>query len=81
MGYGPSEFETFWVALAERGAGADLALHLPRNASDGRPYQYADRRGTVCPVPYSQGGPPIFVGGSVLASAPRGGLGGWPDYV
>jgi alkanesulfonate monooxygenase SsuD/methylene tetrahydromethanopterin reductase-like flavin-dependent oxidoreductase (luciferase family) len=73
LGYVPSEFDMFGVRLEERGARADLALEVLRDAFAGRPYEYDGRRGTVRPGPYSDGGPPIFIGGTVPAAARRAG--------
>jgi alkanesulfonate monooxygenase SsuD/methylene tetrahydromethanopterin reductase-like flavin-dependent oxidoreductase (luciferase family) len=71
LGYVPAEFAMFGVSVHERGPRADRALQVLRDAFDGRPFDYDGRHGTVSPSPYSDGGPPIFVGGSVNASARR----------
>ena len=73
LGYMPSEFGMFGVPLVERGARADRALQVLRDAFDGRPFDYEGRRGTVRPGPYAEGGPSIFVGGGVPAAARRAG--------
>lgn len=71
LGYTPSEFDMFGVSLAERGMRADLGLQVLRDVFAGRPYEHEGRQGQVTPGTYSEGGPPIFVGGSVGATARR----------
>lgn len=73
LGYVPSEFEMFGVSLKERGARTDQALQVLRAAFDGRPFELDGRRGTISPRPYTEAGPPLFVGGSVPAAARRAG--------
>jgi alkanesulfonate monooxygenase SsuD/methylene tetrahydromethanopterin reductase-like flavin-dependent oxidoreductase (luciferase family) len=73
LGYVPSEFEMYGISTKERGARTDQALQVLRAAFDGRPFDLDGRTGTISPRPYSDAGPPLFVGGSVLATARRAG--------
>src|SRR5271155_2020987 len=70
-GYVPSEFEMFGVSIAERGRLADAKLEVLNRAFAGEPFVYEGRRGRVTPLPFRPGGPPIYVGGSVKATARR----------
>lgn len=71
MGYLPSEFEMFGVSLKDRGPSTDLRLEVLRCAFDGRPFEFGGRRGRITPGPCSPGGPRLFIGGGVRATAIR----------
>ncbi|MGW6335932.1 LLM class flavin-dependent oxidoreductase [Nocardia rhamnosiphila] len=73
LGYVPAEFDMYGIPIKERGARMDQALGVLRAAFDGRPIDIDGRAGTVTPRPYADGGPPLYVGGGVLAAARRAG--------
>ncbi|MGW6332976.1 LLM class flavin-dependent oxidoreductase [Nocardia rhamnosiphila] len=73
LGYVPSEFDMYGIPIEERGARVDRALQQLREIFAGRPYDFDGRQGTISPRPFSEAGPPIFVGGSVPAAARRAG--------
>ena len=86
-GYKPGEFATLGVPKGERGARTDETIELLRLAWRGEPFSYAGRHfrfddAVVLPPPVQRPGPPIWVGGSSLASARRAarhGAGFMPD--
>jgi probable F420-dependent oxidoreductase len=75
-GYKPREFATLGVPKSERGTRTDEAIEILKLAWRGEPFSYAGRHFqfedvVVLPPPVQQPGPPIWVGGSSLASARR----------
>ena len=75
-GYKPGEFATLGVPKGERGARTDETIEILKLAWRGEPFSYAGRHFqfqdvVVLPPPVQQPGPPIWVGGSSLASARR----------
>lgn len=75
-GYKPGEFATLGVPKSERGARTDETIEILQLAWRGEPFSYAGRHFqfddvVVLPQPVQQPGPPIWVGGSSLASARR----------
>jgi alkanesulfonate monooxygenase SsuD/methylene tetrahydromethanopterin reductase-like flavin-dependent oxidoreductase (luciferase family) len=90
VGYVPSEFAMFGVSLQDRARLIDEKLAVIESAFAGRPFEYGARRGTVAPPPVQPEGPPIYIGGSVAATAKRAarfGTGGYypmeckPEFV
>src|ERR1700729_551308 len=86
-GYKPGEFRTLGVPKHERGARTDEAIEILKLAWQGKPFSYHGAHFTfddvvVLPPPVQQPGPPLWVGGSSLASARRAarhGAGFMPD--
>jgi probable F420-dependent oxidoreductase len=86
-GYKPGEFATLGVPKNERGARTDEAIEILKLAWRGEPFSYHGRHFkfddvVVLPPPVQQPGPPLWVGGSSLASARRAarhGAGFMPD--
>jgi alkanesulfonate monooxygenase SsuD/methylene tetrahydromethanopterin reductase-like flavin-dependent oxidoreductase (luciferase family) len=70
LGYVPSEFDMFGVALRDRARLADESLSALRSAFTGEPFEYRGRRARVTPKPVNDS-IPIYVGGAVAASARR----------
>jgi alkanesulfonate monooxygenase SsuD/methylene tetrahydromethanopterin reductase-like flavin-dependent oxidoreductase (luciferase family) len=70
LGYVPSEFEMFGVAMRKRGALADEGLATLLAAFTGEPFSYRGRTVRVTPAPV-HGRIPLYVGGAVAASARR----------
>lgn len=71
LGYVPSEFNMFGVSLKQRGQLADEKLAVLRRALAGERFDYQGRKIYVTPRPVQQPTPPLYVGGSVVASAKR----------
>ena len=71
LGYVPSEFEMFGLELDDRGRLADEKLSVLQQIFQGQDFDFAGRHGRVVPGPVQPGGPPLFIGGSVKASARR----------
>jgi probable F420-dependent oxidoreductase len=86
-GYKPGEFATLGVPKRERGGRTDETIELLKLAWRGEPFSYAGRYFSfddvvVLPPPAQRPGPPLWVGGSSLASARRAarhGAGFMPD--
>jgi len=75
-GYKPGEFTTLGVPKSERGTRTDETIEILKLAWRGEPFSYSGRHFqfqdvVVAPPPVQQPGPPIWVGGSSLASARR----------
>jgi alkanesulfonate monooxygenase SsuD/methylene tetrahydromethanopterin reductase-like flavin-dependent oxidoreductase (luciferase family) len=70
-GYVASEFAMFARALHDRARLLDEGIETLRECFTGEPFDYRGRRVHVTPVPAQKGGPPIYVGGAVPASARR----------
>lgn len=70
-GYIPTDFDMYGVALADRGRLLDAKLEVLTRAFRGEPFEYEGRRGTITPRPVQPGGPRIFIGGSIMATARR----------
>jgi len=71
IGYVPHEFAMFGVPLEHRGQIAEEKLTVIKTIFSGKDFDYHGRCGRVTPAPYQVGGPKIYVGGSVKASARR----------
>ncbi|WP_340317995.1 LLM class flavin-dependent oxidoreductase [Rhizorhabdus argentea] len=71
LGYVPAEFEMFGVPLSERGRLTDSKLEVLQRAFAGETFEYEGRKIRVTPSPVQEGGPPLFIGGSVKATAKR----------
>lgn len=86
-GYRPKEFSVLDVPKRERGARTDETVELLRLAWKGETFSYSGRHFqfsdvVVTPPPAQQPGPPIWIGGSSVASARRAaryGLAFMPD--
>jgi probable F420-dependent oxidoreductase len=86
-GYKPDEFATLGVPKSERGARTDETIEILKLAWRGEPFSYAGRHFrfddvVVQPSPAQQPAPPLWVGGSSMASARRAarhGAGFMPD--
>lgn len=71
LGYMPSEFEMFGVRLKDRGDLMDRKLDALGRALKGDTFEYDGRNIHVTPRPVQEGGPKLFIGGGVLATARR----------
>jgi alkanesulfonate monooxygenase SsuD/methylene tetrahydromethanopterin reductase-like flavin-dependent oxidoreductase (luciferase family) len=71
LGYAPSEFEMFGVPLADRARLVESGIRTLRAAFTGEPFEHEGRRARITPRPVQEGGPPIYICGSVAASARR----------
>lgn len=71
LGYMPSEFEMFGVRLKDRGDIMDRKLGALRRALNGDAFDYDGRKVHVTPTPVQTGGPKLFIGGGVMATARR----------
>lgn len=71
LGYMPSEFEMFGVRLKDRGELMDRKLDALGRALRGDVFDYDGRIIHVTPSPVQEGGPRLFIGGGVLATARR----------
>jgi alkanesulfonate monooxygenase SsuD/methylene tetrahydromethanopterin reductase-like flavin-dependent oxidoreductase (luciferase family) len=86
-GYKPEEFATLGVPKGERGARTDETIEILKLAWRGEPFSYTGKHFrfdnvTVLPPPAQRPGPPLWIGGSSLASARRAarhGAGFMPD--
>ncbi|HET9894147.1 MAG TPA: LLM class flavin-dependent oxidoreductase [Streptosporangiaceae bacterium] len=87
VGYRPKEFTVMDVPKRERGTRTDETIELLRLAWRGEPFSYSGRHFSfddvvVTPPPAQQPAPPIWIGGSSVASARRAaryGLAFMPD--
>ena len=75
-GYKPGEFATLDVPKGERGARTDETIEILKLAWRGEPFSYTGRHFrfddvVVLPPPATPAGPPLWIGGSSLASARR----------
>lgn len=75
-GYRPREFTVLDVPKTQRGARTDETIEIMKLAWRGEPFSYHGRHFrfddvTVAPPPVQQPGPPIWIGGSSMASALR----------
>jgi len=71
LGYMPGDFAMYGVSLGDRSRLAVRSLEVLAVAFSGRPFDFEGRKGCVTPLPIQPGGPPIYVGGSVMATARR----------
>lgn len=71
LGYMSAEFEMFGVALTDRGHIMDSKLEALGRALKGESFEYDGRKIRVTPRPVQDGGPGLFIGGGVLATARR----------
>lgn len=71
LGYLPSEFAMFGVALADRANLVERKIAALRKALAGESFEYEGRQVCVRPRPVQQPTPPIYIGGGVPASAKR----------
>lgn len=86
-GYRLEEFDAMGVERSERGSRTDEAIEVLRLAWQGQPFSYEGRHHhfetlLAMPPPWSEGGPPLWVGGSSVhaaARAARYGCGFMPD--
>jgi alkanesulfonate monooxygenase SsuD/methylene tetrahydromethanopterin reductase-like flavin-dependent oxidoreductase (luciferase family) len=71
IGYVPSEFEMFGVAIADRASLVEAKLEVLHRAFAGERFDYCGRKIHVTPPPVQRPGPRMFLGGSVIATARR----------
>lgn len=71
LGYIPVEFEMFGVSLKDRGHIMDRKLEALGRALRGESFEYDGRPIHVTPAPVQNGGPPLYIGGGVIAAARR----------
>ena len=71
IGYVPSEFVMYGVAMSQRAKLMDSKLAVLRRALAGENFVWEGRQIHVTPRPVQQPHPPIYVGGAVPASARR----------
>jgi alkanesulfonate monooxygenase SsuD/methylene tetrahydromethanopterin reductase-like flavin-dependent oxidoreductase (luciferase family) len=71
LGYRQAEYEMFGVAYGDRVRLLEEGIRVLRCAFAGEPFEYQGRRVLVTPRPAREGGPPLLIGGSVVASARR----------
>lgn len=71
IGYVEREFSMFGRSMRDRAARADEGLQVLRKAFTGEPFKYHDHEIQVTPRAVQAGGPPLYVGGAVKASALR----------
>lgn len=84
LGYVPDEFDMFGIPLSERGQILDKKLAALKQAFTGETFEYEGRKVKVTPPPVQKGGPRLFIGGSVKATARRAaqyGDGYYPMFV
>jgi len=71
IGYVPSEFDMFGVAISDRARLVEAKLDVLRRAFAGEHFEYCGRKIHVTPPPVQKLGPRLFIGGSVIATARR----------
>lgn len=71
LGYVPEEFAMFGVSVDDRARVMDSKLAALRRAFTGETFDYEGRTVRVTPPPFQRGGPRLFIGGSVKATARR----------
>jgi len=70
-GYTASDFAMMGISLKDRAPLQERALDVLVAAFNGRPFSFEGRTGKVMPLPAQPGGPPLFIGGSIMATAKR----------
>ena len=78
VGYRPEEYAMFGRDFRGRGRRMEASLEALRAAFTGEPFEYEGRSAWVRPVPFTPGGPTLFMGGRspvVVKRAARFGLG------
>lgn len=71
LGYMPAEFQMFGISLKDRARIMDNKLDALGRALKGESFEYEGRKIRVTPSPVQDGGPALFIGGGVLATAHR----------
>jgi probable F420-dependent oxidoreductase len=78
IGYQPADFNAFDIPMDERRQRFEEGFEILRHAFAGEPFSYRGKHYTldnirVTPKPYRKGGPPLWIGGSIVAAAQRAG--------
>jgi alkanesulfonate monooxygenase SsuD/methylene tetrahydromethanopterin reductase-like flavin-dependent oxidoreductase (luciferase family) len=71
IGYVEAEYSMFGRALKGRGQRLEECIHVMRRAWSGEEFEFEDRVVRVTPLPLTEGGPMMLMGGGVAASARR----------
>ena len=71
LGYVPTEFEMFGIAMKDRVGRLEDGITVLRKAFTGEEFLYQGRKARVTPRPVQDGGPPIYVCGAAKAAARR----------
>lgn len=71
IGYVRSEFEMFGREMKGRGRRLEDCIRVMRRAWSGEEFEFEGRSVRVTPLPYTNGGPSMLMGGGVAASARR----------
>ena len=71
IGYVESEYEMFGRELAGRGRRLEEAVRVMRKAWTGEAFEFEGRPVRVTPLPFTEAGPALLMGGGVAAAARR----------
>lgn len=71
IGYLESEYAMSGRTMKGRGRRLEAAIGVMRRAWTGEEFEFGKRRVRVTPLPYTEGGPLLLMGGGVAASARR----------
>jgi len=71
IGYVPAEYDMFGREMKGRGRRLEESVRVMQRLWRGEEFEYEGRRVKVTPLPHSPGGPALFMGGGVAASARR----------